>query len=100
EVRRPGRFELRKSENLPEAIELAQGIKATGITQRLQITSLVPNKERKLIDLEIGDKEKLPEHPLYDGDSVFVYPLISEVENKVTLEGKVERPGEYELKRI
>ncbi len=98
-VERPGIYELKKAEKLRDLFTLAGGIKPGGILQRIQIKSVVPNKQRVLVDVDISRNTPASNPDLYDGDSVSVLSILPDIENKVTVEGKVERPGEYELKQ-
>lgn len=98
EVVRPGIYELKNGENLKGLIDLSGGIKTSAILEKVQITSISPNKERILIDVDLTRGLPIPDPVLYDGDSIIVHPILPEIANMVTLEGKVERPGVYELK--
>jgi len=96
EVNRPGIYELRDDQNLMALIEMARGVRPSGLKKRIQIQSVEPNQERIVVDVNLdkldGDKE------LFDGDVVNVFPVLPEYQNTVTLEGSVTRPGTYELK--
>ncbi len=98
EVVRPGIYDLRENENIEALIALAGGIKTTGILQQVQIISLTPNKERKILEVELPDAGIIPNVPLYNGDVVTVQAILPIIENQVLLQGKVERPGVYALK--
>lgn len=99
EVNRPGLFELKGNERLKDLIGLANGIKPTGIVQKVQIKSVIPNKEKVLIDVDIRGDAASSNPELFDGDSVTVSPVLPEIVNIVYLEGKVMRPGKYEFKK-
>ncbi|MBI3352178.1 MAG: SLBB domain-containing protein [Nitrospirae bacterium] len=99
EVQRPGIYELKKEEGLKDLFTLAGGIKPSGVLQRIHIKSVVPNKQRVLVDVDISKNTPGSNPELYDGDAVSVLSILPGIENKVTVEGKVERPGEYELKK-
>jgi protein involved in polysaccharide export with SLBB domain len=102
EVRRPAIYELKDGERLRDLIQLANGIRSTGLAQRIQIESVRPSPERGMervvvdVDATKGDPTSNPD--LLDGDVVTVFSILPERMNTVTLEGKVERPGTYELK--
>jgi len=98
EVLRPAVYELKEQEGLKTLIEMAGGVKATSILQRVLVQTLSPNKEKIVKEQNITQGKAMPEMTLYDGDSVFVFPVMDEIKNSVTLEGRVERPGVYELK--
>ncbi|MDY7033779.1 MAG: SLBB domain-containing protein [Thermodesulfobacteriota bacterium] len=99
EINHPAIYELKKQERLKDLIRLANGVKPTGMLQRVQIRSVRPNKERVIIDIDMTRDVPSSNPVLFDGDSVMVSSILPEIVNMVTLEGKVERPGDYELKR-
>lgn len=99
EVNRPGLFELKGEEKLKELITLANGIKPTGLLQRVQVKSVIPNKEKVIVDVDMSKNAPARNYDLFDGDSVAVSSVLPEIVNIVTVEGKVERPGVYELKK-
>lgn len=96
EVNRPGIYELKNDQNLMALIEMARGIRPTGLKKRVQISSVRPNEERILIDVNLDQPEN--NQKLYDSDEVTVFPVLPEYQNTVELEGSVKRPGIYELK--
>jgi protein involved in polysaccharide export with SLBB domain len=97
EVKRPGIYELGAGEKLNNLLEMAGGIRPSGFTKRVQIDSVRPNVERLLLDLDFS-LDPTQEVTLYDGDRVMIFPILPEQVNTVTLEGKVKRPGVYQLK--
>lgn len=99
EVNRPALFELKGEEKLKDLIALANGIKPTGMLKNVQVRSVIPNKERIVVDIDISKNSSSSTYELFDGDSVVIAAILPEVENIVTIEGKVERPGIYELKK-
>lgn len=99
EVNRPAIYELKGDEKLKNLIALANEIKPTGLLQKVQIRSVIPNKERVISDVDISKTTVSSNYELFDGDSVIVASILPEVNNVVTIEGKVERPGIYELKK-
>ncbi|MCZ6677414.1 MAG: SLBB domain-containing protein, partial [Candidatus Poribacteria bacterium] len=96
EVKRPETYELSPDEDFNTLIEMAGGLRPTGFAKRIRIDSVVPNQERVLRDLDVSTEPR-PNPPLYDGDRVQILPILDEVLNVVQLEGKVSRPGSYEL---
>jgi protein involved in polysaccharide export with SLBB domain len=97
EVKRPGIYELMPSEDFSRLIAMAGGLRPTGFAKKIQIESVEPNQKRVLRDLDFS-KHPRPNPPLYDGDGVQVLPILDGVLNIVQLEGKVRRPGTYELR--
>ena len=98
EVGRPAVYELRKDENVRALVAMADGIKPTGLSNKVHILSVVPNKQRAVADVDLSAKSLVTDREIYDGDVVTVDPIISYVENQVTLTGNVKVPGVYELK--
>lgn len=97
EVNRPGIYELKDGQNLMTLIDMARGIRPTGLKKRVQIRSVQPNEERIVIDVNLNQPEN--NQKLYDGDEVNVFPVLPEYQNTVEVEGSVARPGTYELKK-
>ncbi|MBI4651328.1 SLBB domain-containing protein [Candidatus Desantisbacteria bacterium] len=100
EVNRTGIFELKPNEKLSDLIRLANGIKPTGFIQRVQIKSIIPNKEKMIFDVDLSNISSSSfSHELFNNDSTYISSIIDEIKNIITIEGKVERPGIYELKK-
>ncbi len=99
EVNRPGIYELKDGERLKDVILLGNGIKPTGMLKNVQIRSVIPNKERVVVDLDISKSAVSSNYELFDGDTVLIAAVLPETRNIVTIQGRVERPGVYELKK-
>jgi len=99
EVNRPAVYELKKNENLKDLITMSLGIKPSGLNSKVNITSLVPNREKAVFDVDMSKDGPAADHSLYDGDSVTVGKINQSVMNFVTLTGNVKVPGVYELKK-
>ena len=97
EVKRPAVYELKEGENLKELITLAGGIRPTGFLQRIRIDSVDSGSKRVVIDADLSDPNK-SDVPILDGDNVTIFSIPSERMNIVTVEGKVNMPGTYQLK--
>ncbi len=97
EVYQPGIYELKSSESLQDLTVLARGLKPTAVMQNVKIASIEPHVEKKLVDVDLSTEEGRKHH-LYDGDRVMVPAVLPDTMNLVTLQGSVERPGEYQLK--
>lgn len=95
EVKRPASFELLPSETLADAVRYAGGIKASGVAQRVQVTTLQPGSARVTRDVDASAASESRQVALYDGDTVEVFSVRPELANKVTVEGAVDQPGEY-----
>ncbi|NQU65073.1 MAG: SLBB domain-containing protein, partial [SAR324 cluster bacterium] len=99
EVVRPVIYELKNNENLTDLLKMAGGIKPTGIQDKIQIETVLPNKERRIIDVDLSQSGKSVPTELNNGDIVTVRQISAEIKNSVRLEGAVDRPGLFELKK-
>jgi protein involved in polysaccharide export with SLBB domain len=97
EVRRPAVYELLENETLTDAIRYAGGANPSGVTQRVQVTTLQPGMSRLIKDVDLSLAQSGQPVPLYDGDTVDVFSVRSTLVNKVTIEGAVDQPGEYAI---
>jgi len=97
EVNRPAIYELKTGEALSALIDLAGGVKSTGILQRVQVRSVLPNRENILKEIDLTDS-RVSDTSLYNDDTVVVLPILPEIVDQVTLDGSVERPGVYAWK--
>ena len=105
EIHRSAIFEMKNDEGLIKLIKMAGGIKPTTYLKRLQIkrimpleTRLVEGINRTIIDIDLatvilGNKD----YTLYDGDEITFFKITDELNNVVTINGSVIRPGEYDL---
>lgn len=105
EVRRPGIYELLPGENLKKLIEYAGGNLPTSYLERVQVSRIIPLKERIKNELErryidINYREivsKNADYTLADGDFITFYSILDEVKNYVSIAGSVYKPGTYQL---
>lgn len=108
EVFRPAIYELKDDENLQKLIEFSGGLNATAYTGRVQINRIIPFNERsesqidrKYIDVNIASiLNKTSDYPLYDKDIITVFPILNKLENYVSVDGSVYRPGTYDLSTV
>lgn len=98
EVNRPAVYELKKGERLKDLVRMAEGIKPGGLSYKVHITSIIPNRERVVADVDMSNTAA-SDRELFDGDSVSVIAIVPEILNKVTLSGNVKYPGVYELRK-
>lgn len=104
-VKRPAIYELKNETTLKDLVGLAEGVTATGYLQRVQISRVVPNQKKQVLDLNLdpGQTGKTFEElaaaiPVQDMDIVKVFPINRLLRNHFKLEGHLERPGSYALK--
>jgi protein involved in polysaccharide export with SLBB domain len=104
-VKRPAIYELKNETTLKQLIALAEGITATGYLQRVQISRVIANQKKQVIDLNLDPgltgktfDELAAGIPVQDMDIVKVFPINRLLRNHFKLEGHLERPGFYALK--
>jgi protein involved in polysaccharide export with SLBB domain len=93
ETRRIGFFEMKEGETLSNLIEFTGGFTEEAYTQRLVLHRNTPT-QRSVSDVlypEGGDLQMM------NGDKLRIGQLLDRYENRVTIEGAVFRPGDYEL---
>src|SRR5262249_26494274 len=97
EVLHPAQYEMLPTESLTNALKFAGGVKASGVDQRVQVTTVQPGAARILKDVDARDQMQASSTKVFDGDIVDVFSLRATVMNKVTIEGAVDQPAEYAL---
>lgn len=106
EVRRPAIYEIRPGEGAREVLQYAGGLEATAATGRATIARIVPPEQRTapglhrtVVSFDLAETMAVtgPAVPLYDGDSLTVFPVLGGPRNQVTVSGSVWQPGTYEL---
>jgi protein involved in polysaccharide export with SLBB domain len=105
QVRRPAIFELRPGEDLRSALAFAGGFQPDARVDQLNVYRILPPeartgaRDRVLVDVSL-DQLQVGAEPIavFDRDSVVVQGIRGERANVVTVEGQVERPGEYEFR--
>ncbi len=93
ETKRIGFFETIEGETLDDLIDYAGGFTETAYRQRLVLHRNTPT-QRSVTDVLYPDGGDLE---IQNGDKLRVGTIIERYENRVTIEGAVYRPGEYEL---
>ncbi|MGB4398498.1 MAG: SLBB domain-containing protein, partial [Daejeonella sp.] len=93
EVKRPGIFEMLDGETLEDLLRFAGDF--TGSAYRARIKVLKNTAiERKISDIVA---QNFANYQPSNGDKFFVDQILERFENRVTIDGAVFRPGEYEL---
>jgi len=103
-VKRPAIYEMKKEQTLKDLIALAEGVTATGYLQRVQISRVVANDKKNVIDLNL-DPQKTGKNveefaagvAISDMDVVRVFAISGLLRGHVKLKGHVERPGFYAI---
>lgn len=101
EVRRPAIYELNGKTTLPEILQMAGGVAASGSLARIQIERIDNNSARIALDyrLKSGDPTaELGSVEVKDRDMVKVFPVQAAVRQVVALKGNVQQSGEYQFR--
>ncbi|MFT5214394.1 MAG: protein involved in polysaccharide export with SLBB domain [Patiriisocius sp.] len=92
-VKRPGLYELVEGETLEDFIGYFSGFTADAYKERL-IVERVNGTQKEVREILVSDH---PNFILKDGDVVTVQKIIDRFENRISIEGAVFRPGNYQL---
>lgn len=92
-VKRPAIYELRPGEGLRTLLQYAGGLQPDAYGGRIQVERAERNRTRVVLDVALH--ELTGDFALTDGDTVRVFPLKPEIENRVGLFGHVFRPETY-----
>jgi protein involved in polysaccharide export with SLBB domain len=95
EVKRPGIYEVANGETLGQMVNMAGGYKSSAFAGELVlIKKRNPGELPVAINIKAGDPGQLKTQ-MSNGDIVRVLPLGDNVENLVTMQGALARPGVY-----
>ena len=92
-VKRPGVFELKEGETIKDLERYFSGFNATAYRNRL-LVERVNGTQKEVNEIDASNQN---DFVLKDGDEVRVGAIINRFENRVSIEGAVYRPGNYEL---
>ena len=95
QIKIPALFEVLPGENLQNIINYAGGFTDSAYTARIKV-SQISDQQRRLTDVVEADYSNYI--PLR-GDKYFISSIINRVENRVSINGAVFRPGEFELEK-
>jgi len=93
EIRNPAIYEVLNGESLSDVIEFAGSFTSTAYTASVHITQ-VTDKEKRIKDV---DKADFKNYQPLNGDEIVVSKILDRFDNRITLNGAVYRPGNYEL---
>jgi len=85
----PAIYELKNSEDLSDLLRFSGGYKPEAYTRSFNVTRTVAQSQRSTIT--VFDKDSLT---LFSNDSL-VIPFVDQIVNTVSIEGAVQRPGNY-----
>jgi len=91
-VKRPGTYEIKESETLQDLIRFVSGFTSNAYKENIKLTRIEGDRKRiKEVSLNNFRTSRL-----FDGDRIEVGEIINEVENRITINGSVYRPGDFE----
>ena len=93
EFKRNGLFEAKSGESIASLIKYAGGFREDAYTSRIELYRNT-SRQRSFKDVLMDDFSSVK---LANGDSIYAGPILERFENKVSVEGAVYRPGNYEL---
>ncbi|WP_379953132.1 SLBB domain-containing protein [Dokdonia sp. R78006] len=91
-VKRPGVYEIKKSEKFSDLLKYVSGFTSNAFREIIKLERI--QGDRKVLkEISLNDFRN---EQLFDGDVITVGSIIDKVENRVTINGAVYRPGDYE----
>lgn len=93
EVKRPGIFELLNEESFNDLLQFAGNFTENAFKARVKVLKNT-DTERKIADISMA---QFTEYRPATGDKYFVDRVLERFANRVSIEGAVFRPGQYEL---
>jgi protein involved in polysaccharide export with SLBB domain len=93
EIKKPAIYEMLKTESLNDLFEFSGGFTSSAYTASVHINQ-VTSKERKVKDIEQSQYNSY--HP-NNGDEINIERILNRYTNRVSIDGAVYRPGQYEL---
>src|SRR5690606_7388593 len=92
EVKRPGIFEMLPDEELNDLISFAGGFTERAYQARIKVLKNTET-ERRIADVTSNEFNT---YQPASGDKFFVSEILDRFENRVSIEGAVFRPGQFE----
>jgi len=101
DMMRPAIYEIKESDTLKDAIELAGGIRPMGFLQRVQVERIVAHEKKIVVDLDLSEENKPGrlKIPIENMDIIQIFPIADRTQDVVYLKGNVARPGSYQFKK-
>jgi protein involved in polysaccharide export with SLBB domain len=105
-VLRPGIYELRDGEHMGDLVKLAGGPRFDAYVDRVHVERVVPFAQRHQYDRDILDFDVqfdgqpallASKQNVENGDVVTVYTMQSRYQNRVVIDGSVNKPGPFQL---
>ncbi len=101
-VKRPAIYEMKGPMKVSGVIAMAGGVVPTGYLERVQIERVEAHSRKVITDVNLAafyvGNDGAADVELKDGDFIKIFSIDSRIYNRVTLEGFIQHPGDYELK--
>ena len=92
-VKRPGIYELKNGQTLSDLISYFGGFTPEAY-KNLLVIERVNGKQKEVREVQLKDAESFL---IQGGDKIIIQKIVDKYKNRITLEGEVYRPGNYEL---
>ncbi|MDI6791636.1 MAG: SLBB domain-containing protein [bacterium] len=94
-IKRPGQYELKEEEGLEDLLTMAGGFHPEAYLKKVLISRITLTKKKTAVWVDVTDLKQGSK--LEDGDQITIYSYAQLEEFRVSIEGEVQRPGEYDL---
>ena len=92
-VKRPGNYELKDGETIKDLMKFFSGFKSDAYKERIKVER-VNGRQREVSEIVLSQQ---PNFILKDGDKLKIDGIIDRYDNRISIEGAVYRPGNFEL---
>ena len=92
-IKTPGYYELKSNQTFKDLLQYTGGFSSNAYYEKIIITRF-DGKEKILKEI---NQKNLNNFILKDGDDIFIKEVVDRISNKVTIEGPVYQPGDYEF---
>lgn len=93
-VKRPAIYELKNERNVSDIIKLAGGLLPTAYAPASRIERISKSGEKTLVNIDISSSSGRT-YRVNDADIIQILPTLDTVNDTVSLEGHVKRPGDF-----
>ena len=97
-VKRVAMYELKGSQTLAQALDMAGGLQAMAYAPRLEIRRYFANASFQTLDVDISKPGVASGFVLQDGDRIVADAVTYLLTNSIELDGQVYRPGLYQMR--
>lgn len=94
EISRPAVYEISEKDTLKSVLGYAGGAKSSAVTNQVEIATYEAGGQRQIVNVDIASGKDVP---VKDDDVITLYPIRTEFQNVVTIEGAVDQPRQYQL---